>query len=68
MNFDNFTRCDFCDRRRNCFKFLFDGRDICEGCYAEHVRPCASCNDIVIDGLAGQQCEVCTAMAGEVTL
>jgi hypothetical protein len=61
MTFDNFTRCDFCDRMRGCRQFLFDGRDICGGCYETHVKECPTCNDIVIDGAEGQQCASCSA-------
>lgn len=63
MTFDYFTSCDFCERKRDCFQLLFDGRTICEDCYDEHVRPCPSCNDIVIDGEDGQPCVVCFAFS-----
>lgn len=58
LAFNDYCRCDFCENRRPCARFLFDERSICEDCYDAHVRPCPTCNDILID--EEEQCSVCT--------
>lgn len=56
----DYTTCSYCRERRDCTvlygeKFL----DICDDCYEEHVRPCPTCNDVVIDGKDGETCWFC---------